>query len=182
MKKKYLIPFILLIATGLALLIYPHIEIQTEDKLIACSYSDDISKFETEISLNENYTYYGKRDISLTSYDFQKFLFFYILIFDYQEGNLCDTEFMLEESYIEDFLEHAVIEENLDDIDLAALIDGRKAIVSNQRYFCPEDTEPSAIYYTLHDEEQVMFVYETDGLLVIRIGYPDEGPKYIAYK
>ena len=38
------------------------------------------------------------------------------------------------------------------------------------------------IYYTLDGQESFMSIFETDGLLVIKVGYSDEGPKFIAYE
>ncbi len=186
MKKKWKILLATVAALVLVLMIalaaYPHIEIQTEDNLIAFRYSDDISEFEDELSLDERYTYYADRDISITGFDFHKFLWFHVLIMEYEEGNLIESQYVLEETYIQDFITNAVIEENPDAIDLAALIEDKTPVVSNTRYVPEDYDQASSIFYTLHDESQVMLIYEVDDLLVIQIGYPDEGPKYIAYQ
>jgi len=39
-----------------------------------------------------------------------------------------------------------------------------------------------AIYYVLDGKSEVMYVFYVDDLLIIQVGYSDEGPKFIAYK
>lgn len=182
MKKRIWIFIVaaVVILVGIFLIVYPTIEIQTEDELIAFRYTDDMEEFETQIALNESYAYYEERDISWNTLDVQKFLFFYVIRMGYIEGNYCDTEFVLEESYIDAFLERAEIEYNECNIDLAALIDGKEAIVGNTRYLGnPYDKQ---IDYTLDGRHETLFVFEKDDLLVIQVGLSDEGPRYIAYK
>lgn len=181
MRKKVLIPIIVIIVIiGAFLLIYPTMEIQTDNKLIAFRYTDDITEFESEISYNESYVYYADRDISIKDYDFKKFLFFHVIIMEYIDGNYCDTQFVLEEEYIEDFLERAEINYNDNNLDIAKLIEGKEAIVVNTRYL-GNDYE-NAIYYVLDGRYEEMYVFYVDDLLVIQVGSPDESPKYIAYK
>lgn len=181
MKKKILITVIVIIAiVGVFLLIYPTIEIQTEDKLIAFRYSEDTTEFESEISYNESYVYYEDRDISIKGFDFKNFLFFHVITMEYIEGNYCDTQFVLEESYIEDFLERAEIEYNDSNLDIAKLIEGKEPIVGNTRYL-GNDYE-KAIYYVLDGKHEELYVFYVDDLLVIQVGSPDESPKFIAYK
>lgn len=162
------------------LLGYPFLEIQTEDKFIAFRYTDDLTEFESELSYNESHVYYEDRDISITHFDFKKFLFFHVIIMEYIHGNYCDTQFVLEESYIEDFLERAEIEFNDANLNIAQLIEGKKAIVGNTRYMDHDYTQ--AIYYVLDGKHEEMYVFYQDDLLVIQVGSPDECPKYIAYK
>lgn len=181
MKKKILISIIIVtVIVGLFLLIFPTVEIQKEDKLIALRYTDDITEFESEISYNESYVYYADRDITITDFNFKKFLFFHVISMEYKEGNYCDTQFVLEEEYIKDFLERAEIEENVNDLDIATLIEGKEAIVGNTRYL-GNDYE-NAIFYVLDGKYEEMYVFYVDDLLVIQVGSPDEDPKYIAYK
>lgn len=180
-NKKFCITMIVVVfVIGVLLAIYPTLEIQTEDKLIAFRYSDDISEFETELSLDENYTYYEKRDISIHSFDFKKFLFFHVLVMEYVEGNYCDVEFVLEESYIQDFLERAEIQSNESNLDIAKLIEGKEAIVGNTRYL--ENEYDKCIEYILDGKHETLYVFYQDDLLVIQVGVSDEGPQYIAYK
>ena len=179
-KKGILIALISLIIMGLFLTIYPHIEIQTKDKLIAFRYHDYIDEFEDELSYGELYAYYAKRDISVRNYDFKKFWFFHIITMDYIDGNFCDTQFLLEESYIQDFLERAKIEENVANIDIEKLIEGKTAIVDNKRY--KGNDYENGIFYQLDGKYEEMYVFYNDDLLIIQVGSPDELPKFIAYK
>ncbi len=162
------------------LLIYPNIEFQKDGKLYACRFSDDFSEFEENASYNELYFYYEKRDISLKTFDSDKFLCFYLLSFDYVEGDAREEMFKLEESYIKHWLENAEIVENPNNIDIAGLIKDKTAIVKSKRY-SGNDYE-NCIYFKLDGEEEAMYVFETEGLTVIQVGSPDESPKYIAYK
>ncbi|MBR5315368.1 MAG: hypothetical protein IKU44_01145 [Firmicutes bacterium] len=182
MKKllKILIPLIVLIAIFFA--IYPTIEIEKDSKLIALRYSSDLSEFEDELSPDERYTYYADRDISIKQFDFKKFLFFWAIVMDYEEGNLIETQYQLEESYIDDFIENAEILENETNADVADLIKGKTAIVSGTVYSPVYYDEIQHIFYKLHGEENIMLIYEVDGLLVLQVGYTDEGPRYIAYQ
>ncbi len=180
MKKWIIIASIILSLIVIFLIIYPTIEIQTEDQLIAFRYSDDIDEFESDITDDECYVYYDKRDISLFNYDFQKFWFFHVITMDYVEGNMCEKEYVLEEEYIQNFIDNATIEENEANLDIAELIKDKKAIVGNTRYSGNEyDT---SISYVLDGEQEILYVFYSDDLLVIQVGSSDEGPKFIAYK
>ena len=99
---------------------------------------------------------------------------------EYIEGNFCDTQFMLEESYIEDFIERAKIKENEANLDIAKLIEGKKAIVKNKRYTGNEYDK--GIWYELDGKHEEMYVFYVDDLLIIQVGSPDELPKFIAYE
>lgn len=181
MKRKWLILGIILVAfLAIVLLVYPTVEIQTGDKLIAFRYSDDITEFESEISYDESYVYYAEKDISIKNYEFHKFLFFHVIIMEYVEGNYCDTQFVLEEDYIKEFLERAEIEYNDSNLDIARMIEGKTAVVGNTRYL-GNDYE-NAIYYVLDGKYEELSVFYVDDLLVIQVGSPDESPKFIAYK
>ena len=180
MKKKIYIGIAGFVLLTAFLVVYPKIEFLTENELIAFRYSDDISEFETELSLDENYMYYDKYDISIHEINIKKIGFFYMIRMKYIEGNYCETEFLLEESYVADFLERAVIEYSSHDVDVAALIEGKEAIVGNIRYFT--DEEKMRIEYSLDDVYEVMYLFEAEGVLVIQVGEIDEGPKFIAYK
>ena len=179
-KRRIYIGIAVFILLAVFLLVYPRIEFITENELIALRYSDDISEFETELSLDENYMYYEKYDISIHEIDIEKFGFFYVIRMGYIEGNYCETEFLLKETYIEDFIERAVIEYNSHDVDVEALIEGKEAVVGNTRYFT--DDEKMLIEYSLDDVYEVMYLFEAEGLFVIQVGEIDEGPKFIAYK
>ena len=162
------------------LIVYPRIEIDTGEKLVRCSYSDDFSQYDVNHSYNEVYAYNEKHDVSIKTFDVKKFLFFYTIHMEYAEGDVRETEFILEESYIKNFLENAEIYDNEKNIDLAALIEGREAVVGNTRY-TGNDYE-RAIYYTLDGEYGEMYIFYKEDLLIIQVGSPDELPKFIAYK
>ena len=99
---------------------------------------------------------------------------------NYKKGNICASEYLLEEDYINDFLDRAVINENVNNIDVSNLIEGKSAIVSNKKYFGNDYS--NGIWYQLDGKEEVMYIFYVDDLLVIQVGYSDEGAKFIAYK
>ena len=178
MIKKIIIISVCFILTFLC--IYPFIEIKFNNKIIKFSYSMDISEFEENACYGENYFYNEKRNISIYNFDFNNFLFFHMIVMEFKEGNVCDTEYLLEEAYIEKFLENAEIKYNNKNIDLGKLIKNKKAIVANKRYFDnPYDTQ---IDYILDDRHETLYVFYVEDLLVIQVGLSDEGPKFIAYK
>ena len=181
MKKALIIIlsiFVVLIATFFA--IYPHIEINTGDKLIRCSYSDDFSEYDVNHSYGELYAYNEKHDVSIRTFNVKKFLFFYVIEMECIPGDFREVQFVLEESYIADFIENADIEEAPDGFDLAALIEGKEAVVGNTRY-TGNDYE-YGVFYELNGRYEEMYVFYADDLLVIQVGSPDELPKFIAYK
>ena len=147
MKKRYFL-FIILFVLVVFLVIYPFILIDTGDRLIKFSYDGDVSEFEDVSCYDESYFYDEKRDISIYDFDFNKFMFFHVDVMKYEIGNVCDTEYLLEESYIDNFLNNAVIMSNEKNISLDELISGKNAIVSNTRYF-GNDYE-NMIEYTLY--------------------------------
>lgn len=180
-NKKLLIAIAcILIVLFSGLIIYPNIEFKKDDKLIICSYSDDISEFEENPSYNELYFYNEKRDISITNFNFKKFLFFHIIELEYIKGDARKTQFVLDGEYIEYWLENAVITENINNIDIAKLIEGKEAIVSNTKYV-GNDYE-NMIFYKLDGKYEELSVFYKDDLLIIQVGSPDESPKFIAYK
>lgn len=90
MKKRKIFTVILIALASvilLTVLIYPHIEFRKKGKLYVCRFSDDFSEFEENASYNELYFYNEKRDISLKSFNTRSFLCFYLLSFDYVEGD-----------------------------------------------------------------------------------------------
>lgn len=188
MKKIILIILtIILIIIGIFLCIYPHIEFYYKNHLYMMSYSndwvesEDLKELEEEMCYDESYSYNKKRNISIKNWEYNNFLFFKWFKINYQDGNICATEFLLKESYIKNFLENAQIKSNDDNIDLSKLIQGKKAIISNKKYSLNDNK--SYIGYILDGKYNEMFISKSkDGLIVIRVGSTDEGPKYIAYK
>lgn len=180
MKRVIIIAVSFAILIAAFLLIYPIIELDTGEKLIRCSYTDDFSEYDINHSYNEVYCYNEKHDVSIKNFETKKFWFFYTIHMKYVKGDERETEFILEEAYIENFIKNAKIEDNVNNIDIATLIDGKKAIVGNTRY-TGNDYE-NGIYYTLDGEYEEMYVFSKDGLLIIQVGSPDENPRFIAYK
>ena len=185
MKKKTL--FILGIIIVILIFIYPNIEFYNNGYLYMMSYakdwdtSEDLEELEQEMCYDESYSYNKKRDISISSWEYKKVLFFKWFKIKYKKGNICDYEYILEESYINNFIDNAKIIENTNNIDLAELIKDKKPIIENKRY--PWNDNSSYISYILDGEYKEMYIYTNEeGLLIIQVGLSDEGPKYIAYK
>ena len=179
--KKIIVALSVILILSLAVfIVYPHIEFRKNGKLYVCSFSDDFSEFEENASYNELYFYNEKRDISIKTFDIKNFLCFYLFTFEYVEGDMRETQFVLDEEFIDYWIKNAVIIENTNNIDIAELINGKNAIVGNTRYFAVE--EKHCIFYELDDNEGELYVFESEGLTVIQVGSPDESPKYIAYK
>ena len=188
MKKliKIIIAIIILIIT-IFLIIYPNIEFYKDGYLYMMFYdniweeSEIFKELDQETCYDESYTYNKERDISISSFNPKKFLFFKWFKIKYEEGNVCTTEYTLEESYIKHFLENAKINEESDKVDLAKIIKGKEAIVSNKKYSWNDDYK--YISYKLDGKENEMYIYTNEeGLLIIQVGSRDEDDKYIAYK
>lgn len=181
MKKRIIIIISSIIfLLVLILFLLPFIKIDTGSKLMYISYSDYINEYEDNLCYHESVSYYEKKDISITSIDIEKFLIFYLFNIEYEKGNLCDTEYLLEEEYIENFINNAEIIDNPENIDIESLIEGKTAIVGNTRYL-GNDYE-TFIDYKIDGKDEVMYVFYEDDLLIIQVGYPDETTKFIAYK
>ena len=177
MMKKIII---ILITIVLIFLILPIIKIDKNNKLMFISYSEDISKYEDYTCYHESVSYLEKKDISIKKFNIKKFLMFYLFSLEYEKGNLCDTEYLLEESYIIKFINEAEIIDNSSNIDIKKLVEGKKAIVGNTRYI-GNDYE-AFINYKLDGKEEIMYIFYQDDLLIIQVGNPDETTKFIAYK
>jgi len=181
MKKKiFRITLCILFIIILLLIIFPFVKIKTENKLIIFSYSDDVSKYESYGCYDESYFYNEDMDVSFYDYNFEKFLIFHKITLGFKKGNVCETEYLLEEEYINNFVNNAKIEYNNANLDIAKLIKGKRPIVQNKRYFGNEYDKQ--IDYVLDGKYETMYVFYLDDLLVIQVGLSDEGPKFIAYK
>ena len=180
MKKKIIIIvsiiFILLVFVSLI----PLIKIDKNNTIKYISFSNDISEYDEVTCYDDGMSYYKKKDITIKDIDIEKKLFFYFFTIKYENGNLCESEFILEETYIENFIKNAEIINNEKNIDLYRLIKNKKAIIKNKRY-SGNDYE-TFIEYKLGGKEEIMYIFYADNLLVIQVGHSDEGPKFIAYK
>lgn len=181
MKKKIIIPLIILVILITILLIYPNISFQKNKKLYIFSYKEVLSEFEENMCYDESYSYNKKRDISIYDWNTNNFLFFYLHTLSYKEGNVCATEYVLTEEELNKIINEAEIVENEDKINLSKLIKDKEPIVSNTRY--PWNDEHSYIGFELEGKYKEMYIsYNEEDLLIIQVGNSDEGPKYIAYK
>lgn len=181
MKKAGIFSLIaILLIVAVFLVVYPFIEIDTGEKLIIFNYDGDFSQYDDNHSYNELYSYNEERDISIKSFEVNNFLFFYTVSMEYIRGDFREMQHVLPESYIENFLNNAKIIENEENVELGTLIAGKTPVISNTKYSANDSA--SMIFYELDGNEEEMCIFYVDDLLVIRVGSPDELPKYIAYK
>lgn len=181
MKKRVLVILIVILSIlSLFLLIYPHLEFRINNKLILFRYTDIVPEIDEHTCYDDSYSYVKSRDISIIHYDAKKYFFFYIITLEYKEGNICDTEYLLEETYIENFINNAEIIYNDNNINLEKLIYNKTPIVGNKRYV--GNDYQNFITYKLDGKYNILYIFYIDELLVIQVGYSDEGPKFIAYK
>lgn len=175
----------IIIIIPIILCIYPFLEFKKDGYLYMMTYgkdlisSQDFEKIEDRTCYNESYSYNKKRNITITSWDYEGFLFFKWIKAKYKNGNECDKEFILEESYIKHFLKNAEIIEG-NEIDLESLIKDKKPILKNKRY--PWNDDYKWISYKLDGKQKEMFIFIEENLIIIQVGLSDEGPKYIAYE
>jgi len=180
-NKKLTIFLISIILLSLHLLL-PLLEFNYGNKIYLFSYDEIIEEYEKDTCYDESVSYLERKDISVTGWEIKRVPFgFFMVTSKYEEGNLCDYEYVLEEEYITNFLENAKIDKESDNVDLRELIKEREAIVSNTRY--PWNDNYKWIGYDLDGKYQEMFISTNEeGVLIIQVGLSDEGPKYIAYK
>jgi hypothetical protein len=181
MKKKIIIVSIIVLFIGLLFVLIPYIKIDTGSKIIYLKYNDFIDKeYEENMCYHESVSYVKSKNISINKINIEKRFIFYLFTLEYVHGNLCDTEYVLEESYIEDFINNAKITYNSHNLDIEKLIEGKTAIVSNTRYLGNEyDT---FIDFKLDGRYEIMYIFYKDDLLIIQVGSADESTKFIAYK
>ena len=183
MQRKLKLKFLLFAFILILIILFmalPMFEMKTDKKLYAIRYKDDFSEFETNECYDESYYYNEKHKISIYNFNHKKFLFLNFYSFDYKKGNVCETEYQLEEDYINDFIEKANITYNSHNINLATLVEGKTPIVGNSKYVGNDYN--TIIEYTLNNKEEIMYIFYKYDLLIIQVGSSDEGPKFIAYK
>lgn len=181
MKKKLIIVSIIIVVLIILLLyILPFIKINTNNKIVYINYDGTIDEFDEQHCYHENISYNKKRDISITDIDINKYFIFYLIELEYEKGNLCATEYLLEEKYINNFINNAEITYNSHNIDIEKLIEGKTAIEGNTRYI-DHDYE-TFIEYELDGKYNIMYIFYKDDLLILQVGSPDEDTKFIAYK
>lgn len=181
MKKKIIIISIVVLSVILLLILIPYIKIDTGSKIMYLKYNDHIDEeYEDNMCYHESVSYVEDKNISVTGITIEKKFIFYLITLEYVNGNLCDTEYLLEESYIKNFINNAEITYNSHNLDIEKLIEGKTAIVSNTRYLGNEyDT---FIEFNLDNKYEIMYIFYKDDLLIFQVGSPDESTKFIAYK
>lgn len=181
--KVFVVIFVILLVLAFSLLFIDKIKITVGNEIRYISLSSDVLWMENEeytTCYDDGLTYLKKRNITVKNIDLKKigFLWYHRVIFE--EGNLCDYEFYIEEKDFLYMITKGEILENKDKIDLVEMIKGKEAIVGNTRY--PWVEEYKYLQIKVDKDYKDVYVSERDGLLVIQIGNGDEGPKYIAYK
>ena len=91
-------------------IIIPFIKFRSDSTIKYIAYKDHSFKYEEDIMCyDESYFYNKNMDISISSVEVKKYLFFYFTTIHYKEGNVCDYEYYLEEEYITNFINNAEI-------------------------------------------------------------------------
>ncbi len=185
-KNKVLTAFItLLIIIGIlafSLLFIDKIKITSGNEIRYISLDSDVSWIdENSITCyDESYTYLKDRNVSIKDIDSKKVWFLWYHKLTFVEGNVCETEFFIDEKDFLYMITKGEVIENEDKLDLTKMIKGKKAITGNTKYSFEDDYK--YIMLKVDGEEKEIYVTEREDLLVIQIGNTDEGPKYIAYK
>lgn len=180
---KVFIPIlIILVILAFGLLFIDKIKITIGNEIRYLSLSSDILWIEENSTTcyDDSLTYLKDKGITIKDFELDKvgFLWYHRLIFE--EGNLCDYEFYINEKDFLYLITKGEIIYNDDNIDLSKMIKGKEAKVGNTRY--PWKDDYKYIQYKVDDKYYELYITERDDLLVIQIGNSDEGPKYIAYK
>ena len=181
MKKKIIIVSIIFLFIILLFILIPYIKIDTGSKIIHLKYNDYIDEeYEENMCYHESVSYVKSKDISINKINIEKKFIFYLFTLEYVKGNLCDSEYLLEESYIENFINNAEITYNSHNLDIEKLIEEKTPIVGNTRY--TGNDYNTFINFKLNGRYEVMYIFYKDDLLIFQVGSPDETTKFIAYK
>ena len=176
---------IILIIICFGLLFIDKIKITNGDEIRYISLNSDVIRDEDNIQTcyDDGVIYDYNKDISITSFEYKKVLFLYFHTIKFEDGNICELEYYIDEEEILNIINNGEIVNNEDNVDLKNLIKDKKAIVGNKKYIPLDwDKDTNLILYKIDGEYKEIIIFYIDNLLVIEIGLPDEGPKYIAYE
>ena len=180
--KIFFTIFIIIAVLVFSLLFIDKIKITVGNEIRYISLDSDVSWIDEDsiTCYDESYTYLKNKDITIKDIDLKEigFLWYYKLTFE--EGNVCEYEFYIDEKDFLYMISKGEVVENEDNLDLVQMIKGKKAIVENKKYSWEEDYK--YIGLNIDGEYKEIYVTEREDLIVIQIGNSDEAPKYIAYK
>lgn len=180
---KVFVPIIVILLILVFILLFiDKIKITVGNEIRYMSLSSDVLWIEENsiTCYDDGLTYLKDKGITIKNIDFKKVGFLWYHRVTFEEGNLCDYEFYIEEKDFLYMITKAEIVDNEDELDLTKMIKGKKAIVGNKRYPWVDDYK--YIGLNIDGKYKEVYITERDDLLVFQIGNSDEGPKYIAYK
>lgn len=180
--KVFITLFIIVAILAFSLLFIDKIKITSGNEIRFISLDDSIDWIDKDsiTCYDESYTYMKDKDISIDSINIKKVWFLWYHRYTFKEGNVCEYEFFIDEKDFLYMITKGEVIENEDKLDLTKMIKGKTAITGNTKYSLEETRK--FMMLKVDGEEKEIYVDEVDGLLAIRIGNTDEGPKYIAYK
>ena len=180
--KVFVTIFIIIAVLVFSLLFIDKIKITVGNEIRYISLDNDISWIDDNsiTCYDESYTYLKDKNISIKDIDFKEVGFLWYHKLTFEEGNVCEYEFYIDEKDFLYMISKGEIVENKDKLDLVQMIKGKVAITGNKRYSWEDEYKYMGL--NIDGEYKEIYVTEREDLLVIQIGNSDEGPKYIAYK
>lgn len=180
--KVFITILIVILVVVFGLLFIDKIKITVGNEIRYVSLSSDVLWIEENsiTCYDDGLTYLKDKGITIKNITFDKVGFLWYHRATFEEGNLCDYEFYLEEKDFLYMITKGEIVENESKLNLSEMIKGKEAIVGNTRY--PWEDDYKYIGLKIDGEYKELYVTEREDMLVIQIGNSDEGPKYIAYK
>ena len=180
--KIFITIFIIVAILAFSLLFIDKIKITSGNEIRYISLNEDDSWIDDNsiTCYDESYTYLKDKGVTIKDIKVKKVLFLWYHTLTFEEGNVCEYEFFIDEKDFLYMITKGEVIENEDKVDLTKMIKGKTAITGNTKYTWVDDYK--YIMLKVDGKDMEIYVTERDGLLVIQIGNTDEGPKYIAYK